>query len=236
MDPFDRQPAPDPGTGDEGGEGEGGEGEGGEGTDPEPADPVYVYVDDQTGWKTGAHYWNAAGFTTQWPGLWLSEQTSKSLSGVEYKVFQVDPEAGAAISIIFHNDQSDAVRLQKDIATDQTRYYTLTATELTETQPKARIYVDDQTGWDAIAVYAWEGDHKIFGDWPGATVTGTETVDGKTYKYFEVSHENLGRKVNVIFNNNGAGTQIEGKPAQVDLVLDQDYFYTVTADNAVFVE
>ena len=51
-----------------------------------------------------------------------------------------------------------------------------------------------------------------------------------------MSHENLGRKVNVIFNNNGAGTQIEGKPAQVDLVLDQDYFYTVTADNAVFVE
>lgn len=235
-DPFAFTPSTDPGTGDEGGEGEGGEGEGGEGTDPEPADPVYVYVDDQTGWKTGAHYWNASGFTTQWPGLWLSEQTSKSLSGVEYKVFQVDPEAGAAISIIFHNDQSDAVRLQKDIATDQTRYYTLTATELTETQPKARIYVDDQTGWDAIAVYAWEGDHKIFGDWPGATVTGTETVDGKTYKYFEVSHENLGRKVNVIFNNNGAGAQIEGKPAQVDLVLDQDYFYTVTADNAVFVE
>lgn len=235
VDPFDRQPAPDPGTGDEGGEGEGGEGEGGEGTDPEPTDPVYVYVDDQTGWKTGAHYWNAAGFTTQWPGLWLSEQTSKSLSGVEYKVFQVDPEAGAAISIIFHNDQSDAVRLQKDIATDQTRYYTLTATELTETQPKARIYVDDQTGWDAITVYCW-GDAEVFGKWPGAQVAGTETIEGKSYKYFEVPYENLGQKVNLIFNNNGAGTQIEGKPAQVDLVLDQDYFYTVTADDAVFVE
>lgn len=232
VDPFDRQPAPDPGTGDEGGEDEG---EGGEGTDPE-ADPVYVYVADQTGWKTGAHYWNAAGFSTAWPGLWLSEQTSKSLSGVEYKVFQVDPAAGAAVSIIFHNDQSNDVRLQKDLTTDKTRYYTLTATELTETQPKARIYVDDQTGWDAIAVYAYEGDYKIFGDWPGATVTGTETVDGKTYKYFEVSHEDLGRKVNVIFNNNGAGTQIENKPDQVNLVLDQDYFYTVTADDAVFVE
>jgi hypothetical protein len=42
------------------------------------------------------------------------------------------------------------------------------------------IYIDNQTGWDAISLYAW-GDKEFFGGWPGALPTGTKTVDGVNY-------------------------------------------------------
>ena len=198
-----------------------------------PAEPVYVYVNDQTGWTTFAHYWNESGFSTKWPGVSFAEAESVKLSGVEYTYFQVDPEAGAAITAIFSNDGSETERLQKGLTTDKTRYYTLTATELTETQPKARIYVEDKTEWETINLYCW-GDAEVFGKWPGAQVAGTEKIGDVDYKYFEVPSESLGLKVNLIFNN-GDG-KVENKDAQKDLVLSQDYFYVVTADDAVFAE
>ena len=84
-------------------------------------------------------------------------------------------------------------------------------------------------------MFAW-GESEVFGGWPGAQVAGTETIDGVEYKYFDVPAAAFGQKVNLIFNNNNGGTQIENKAAQKDLVLSQDYFYVVTADDAVFAE
>ncbi len=85
------------------------------------------------------------------------------------------------------------------------------------------IFIDNQTGWDAITLYAW-GDKEFFGDWPGAQPTGTSTVDGLTYTYWEFT--SAGETEHLIFNNNGGGVQTP----DFDVVLDKDYYLVVTPD------
>ncbi|MCD8184752.1 MAG: starch-binding protein [Bacteroides sp.] len=71
------------------------------------------------------------------------------------------------------------------------------------------IYVEDNSGWDALALYAW-GDAEFAGGWPGMQVTGTKTIGKVTYKYFDTGEASKGMNVNLIFNNNNGGKQIEG--------------------------
>ena len=85
------------------------------------------------------------------------------------------------------------------------------------------IYIDNQTGWDAIALYAW-GDKEFFGDWPGALPTGNKTIDGVDYIYWEFTSN--GESEYLIFNNNGAGEQAP----DYNVVLDRDYYLKVTAE------
>ena len=85
------------------------------------------------------------------------------------------------------------------------------------------VYVDNQTGWDAITLYAW-GDKEFFGGWPGVAPTGNKTVDGVDYLYWEFT--SAGETEHLIFNNNGAGAQT----GDYGVVLDRDYYLTVTAD------
>ncbi len=89
------------------------------------------------------------------------------------------------------------------------------------------IYVVDHTGYDALALYAW-GDAEIFGGWPGITPTGTVNIDGTTYQYFDTGASNEGINVNLIFNNNGNGSQL----SDYSVTLDQDYYLELTPDGA----
>lgn len=68
-------------------------------------------------------------------------------------------------------------------------------------------YVDDQTGWDDLALYAW-GDAEAFGGWPGMQITGTVTIGGVKYKYFDLGEANEGLNLNLIFNNNNNGSHL----------------------------
>lgn len=88
------------------------------------------------------------------------------------------------------------------------------------------VYVDDQTGWDALAMYAW-GDAEAFGGWPGIQPTGTVVQNGKTWKYFDCGEANRGLNLNLIFNNNGAGVQLPDYNLTLDL---DEYFLVITAD------
>ena len=85
------------------------------------------------------------------------------------------------------------------------------------------IFIEDKTGWDAITLYAW-GDKEFFGGWPGVAPTGTSTVDGLTYTYWEFT--SAGESEHLIFNNNGGGEQAP----DFDVVLNKDYYLIVTAD------
>ena len=98
------------------------------------------------------------------------------------------------------------------------------------TAPAVKVYIDDQTGWDAIAVYSW-GDGEAFGGWPGAA-PATETVDGKEYKVFTIPAESFGGSCNLIFNNNGGGTQLN----DYNVRADRDFFLTVTAEGVSVIE
>ena len=86
----------------------------------------------------------------------------------------------------------------------------------------ARIYVDDQTGWSSLYLYAW-GEKEYFGGWPGAAPSGTETIDGVTYKYWD--HTGEGEDENLIFNN-GNGTQL----GDFNIKLYGDIYLTITPD------
>lgn len=87
------------------------------------------------------------------------------------------------------------------------------------------VYVIDNTGWDALALYSW-GDAEIFGGWPGIQPTGTATIKGITYKYFDTGKTNEGQSCNLIFNNNNGGSQL----ADYSFTLNRDLYLEITAD------
>lgn len=93
-----------------------------------------------------------------------------------------------------------------------------------------RVYIIDQTGWEAIALYQWGDENNLGGGWPGAAVTGTLDYEGTLYKYFEYDEAAVvGKSQNLIFNNNGGGIQL-GDFALTFEAGTPDYFLLVTAD------
>lgn len=108
---------------------------------------------------------------------------------------------------------------------------------LTESKPAGglpthdgvRIYIDNQTGWDAISLYMWGDKNDFGGGWPGMAVAGTINLGGIDWTYFDYTDEIFGLAEHLIFNNNGGGTQL----ADYDITFEAgvaDYWLTVTAD------
>ena len=88
------------------------------------------------------------------------------------------------------------------------------------------VYVDDQTGWDALTLYMWGDINNLNGDWPGMNVTGTWNHDGITWKYFDMGAANTGLVENLIFNNAGNGVQLP----DFNFTIDRDLYLRITAD------
>lgn len=88
------------------------------------------------------------------------------------------------------------------------------------------IYVNDQTGWDALALYAWGDGGDVTPSWPGLQPTGTTTINGVEFTYFDMDKELNGVTMNLIFNNNGGGQQFDGPQG---FTLDRDLYLTITA-------
>ena len=86
------------------------------------------------------------------------------------------------------------------------------------------IFVDDQTGWDALGLYAW-GDSELFGAWPGEASVGDSIVNGVNYKVFLLD-ANSGN-YHLIFNNWNNGLQLP----DYDIIANRDYFFTITASS-----
>ncbi|MBD5296181.1 MAG: starch-binding protein [Bacteroides sp.] len=87
------------------------------------------------------------------------------------------------------------------------------------------IYVVDNTGWDELTLYAW-GDAEAFGGWPGIKPTGKVEKDGVVYSYFDTGATNEGLNLNLIFNNNGGGKQLN----DYNVTLNQDFYLELTSD------
>ncbi len=87
------------------------------------------------------------------------------------------------------------------------------------------IYVQDKSGWDALALYAWDSNGDVFAPWPGIQVKGTEVINGVTYKYFDLGESFTGREgINLIFNNNNGGFQFDGP----SVTIDRDFYFRIT--------
>ena len=87
---------------------------------------------------------------------------------------------------------------------------------------KHYVFVDDQTGWDALGLYAW-GDSELFGAWPGEATVGDSIVAGKSYKVFLLDTE--GGNYHLIFNNWNNGQQLP----DYDITATRDFFFKLTS-------
>lgn len=249
-DPFNREPV----GGDEGGN-EGGN-EGGEtggcdcdcegcqdctgkenGEEPEvPAEPVPVvfYIQNNTGWEaTSIYAWGDAlpELFGGWPGA--AVENNLTCGGVTYSRIETTATAyGLEYHPIFNNNGAGTQYDAPVVALAEYNFLVAGA-EAAEigAAPAVKVYVDDQTGWEGIAMYSWGDINDVVGGWPGAACT-VETVDGKEYKVFEIPAEGFATSCNLIFNNNGAGLQL----ADYNVKADRDIFLTVTAEGVTPIE
>ena len=95
---------------------------------------------------------------------------------------------------------------------------------------KYYIYVDDQTGWDALGLYAW-GDSELFGAWPGEASVGEVSLNkATTYKVFLLNTE--GGNYNLIFNNWNNGKQLP----DYNITADRDFYFRIDESGVTEVE
>ena len=180
--------------------------------------------------------WGDAEAFGGWPGM--APTGTQTINGLEYTYFDLG-EANTGLSLhLIPNNNNNGVQWEGDdlfFTIDHDIYvrifdggYEVISKDYqgggTTPEPQLHyIYIDNQTGWDVITLYAW-GDKEFFGGWPGVAPTGNKTVDGVDYLYWEFT--SAGEAEHLIFNNSGAGVQAP----DFDVVLDRDYYLTVTAD------
>lgn len=97
-----------------------------------------------------------------------------------------------------------------------------------------RIYAVDNTGWSGtLHVYMYGTANSLGGAWPGVRSSGTITVKGQKYTYFNVAQSAAYGNTEKLIFNNGGDKQIpsSGEPS---LTFDRkaDYFFTVTSQKA----
>lgn len=166
-----------------------------------------IYVHDAANWTGAGMYGWATGepeLYGSWPGTAPAETISRN--GRAWYRFDVPQSAnGKTYNVIFNGSGGQV----EGFACEFTRDYWLEADGVfTEVDtPGFRIYVDDKTGWDVITMYMWGDVNDLGGSWPGMSVTGTETIGGIGYKYFQMLPEWIGMGENLIFNNGGNGIQ-----------------------------
>ena len=193
-----------------------------------------IYVVNKQGWETlNLYAWGDAEVFGGWAGA--AGTKIGTWCGKPVYTYAVGADAsGKKENLIFNNgagDQFDAmsVTLGEDL------FLEIENSACKTTEPATRVYVQDETGWDAVSLYVW-GTSEIFGGWPGAAPAGTEEIGGVTYKYFEVPASAFGNTANFILNNGGNGSQLENFDCLKGQTVTRDYYFHFTADNVTVVE
>ena len=185
--------------------------EGGEAPEPEH-DGFCVYVDDQTGWDVLTLYmWgDINNLNGDWPGMQVTGTWNHD--GITWKYFDFGEEnTGLNENLIFNNGGAGAQLKDFNFTIDRNIYLRITADGVEEISPEPSVkhdgfavFVYDETGWDALTLYMWGDVNNLNGDWPGMEVTGEQTINGVTYKYFDMGEGNTGLSENLIFSNAGS--------------------------------
>ena len=191
---------------------------GGEAPEPEH-DGFAVYVDDQTGWDVLTLYmWgDINNLNGDWPGM--SVTGTWNHDGVAWKYFDIGE---AKTGLIENHDFNFTI--------ERNVYLRITADGVEEIglEPSVKhdgyaVFVYDETGWDALNLYMWGDTNNLNGDWPGMEVTGEQTINGITYKYFDMGEANTGLGENLIFSNAGAS-----QLADFAYTIDHDVYLHIT--------
>jgi hypothetical protein len=197
--------------------------------DPEGGPEGYkIYIENNSGWDALAlYYWGEGVADPGWPGL--APSGTEEVNGKTYLSFELPSDInGKTINLIFNNNGAGIQFDGPSITIDKDFYFSITAESATEVDPNTEqghiVYVADNSGWDALALYYW-GDGVADPGWPGLAPAGTKEVGGVTYKYFELPAAVNDKSLNLIFNNNGAGAQFDGPT----IVANKNYYYQITA-------
>ena len=208
---------------------------------PEPThDGFCVYVDDQTGWDALTLYmWgDVNNLNGDWPGMQVTGTWNHD--GITWKYFDMgEANTGLVENLIFNNGGNGVQLPDFNFTIDRNIYLRITADGIEEigAEPQVKhdgfaVFVYDETGWDDITLYMWGDTNNLNGDWPGMAITGEQTVNGVTYKYFDMGEANTGLGENLIFNNGGNGTQL----ADFAYTIDHDVYLHVTADGVTEID
>ena len=212
---------------------------GGEAPEPDH-DGFCVYVDDQTGWDVLTLYmWgDINNLNGDWPGMNVTGTWNHD--GITWKYFDMgEANTGLVENLIFNNGGNGVQLADFNFTIDRNIYLRITADGVEELgEPSTvkhdgyAVFVYDETGWDALTLYMWGDTNNLNGDWPGMEVTGEQTINGITYKYFDMGEANTGLGENLIFNNAGAGTQL----ADFAYTIDHDIYLHVTATGVIEID
>ena len=203
---------------------------GGEAPEPEH-DGFAVYVDDQTGWDVLTLYmWgDINNLNGDWPGM--SVTGTWNHDGVTWKYFDMgEANNGLIENLIFNNGGAGIQLPDFNFTIERNVYLRITADGVEEIglEPSVKhdgyaVFVYDETGWDALNLYMWGDANNLNGDWPGMEVTGEQTINGITYKYFDMGEANTGLGENLIFSNAGAS-----QLADFAYTIDHDVYLHIT--------
>lgn len=203
----------------------------------------YLYIENNSNWNPLYVYaYGDAEIFGNWPGSTASETVE--VDGVNYLVFPV--EGTVTVNLIFNSGVSGEQYDAFAVTTDKDYYINAGVDSAEEVGgntpvdpvdpidpvdpelPDYYIYVDNQTGWDALHIYAWTEEYgpTFFGSWPGYTTTETTEVDNVTYLAFPVYGQ--GHQANLIFHNNN-GSQYDA----ISVNMNKNYYIKAEPDKAV---
>lgn len=195
-------------------------------------DGFVVYVDDQTGWDDLTLYmWGDVNdLNGGWPGMSVTGTVKKG--GITWKYFDMGAaNTGLAENLIFNNGGNGLQLADFAFTIDRDIYLRVTAegVEEVELEPTVKhdgfaLFILNESSQTDLALYAW-GDAEAFGGWPGMPATGTQTINGLTYTYFDLGESNTGLNLNLIPNNNGGGVQWEG--GDLNFTIDHDIYLRI---------
>jgi hypothetical protein len=173
-------------------------------------DGYVIYVVDNSGFGDISMYaWGDAEAFGGWPGI--RPTGTVVIDNVTYKYFDTGADnASLNLNLIFSDNGSNQLG-DYNVTLNQDYYLEATPTGVVPFDPTAvvthdgyAVYVYNQTGWEDLTLYMWGDVNDLNGGWPGMTVTGTQTVNGVSYQYFDMGAANAGLAENLIFSNNGA--------------------------------
>ena len=180
-------------------------------------DGYTIYVVNSAGYSDMALYaWGDAEAFGGWPGM--KPTGTETINGVTYTYFDTGAaNEGLNLNLIFNNNGGTEQLDDYNVTLNQDFYLELTPDGVVELQPSEgtehdgySLYVCNLSSWSEVALYAW-GDAELFGGWPGMKPTGTETINGVPYLYFDLGAANCaaGLEEHLILNNNGGGKQFD---------------------------
>ena len=178
-------------------------------------DGYVIYVVDNSGYEDLAMYaWGDAEAFGAWPGMTPTGKVE--IEGVTYKYFDTGAaNEGLNLNLIFNNNNGGSQLPDYNVTLDKDFYLELTPDAVLEYDPSSNVkhdgyavFVVNKSGWDELYLYMWGAVNDLNGAWPGMAPTGTQTIKGVEYTYFDLGAANCdaGLEEHVILNN-GNGKQ-----------------------------